>query len=386
MSTAQHGGTMDVTPRVVLVTGAARYLGSRLAAILQTHPSIERVIGVDMVPPAPALTAALGRTEFVRADIRNPIIAKVINSAGVDTVVHMNVIATPTGAGGRSAMKEINVIGSMQLLAACQKAPTVHRLVVKSTTAVYGSSSRDPALFREDTEPRALPRSGFAKDAFEVEGYVRGFGRRRPDVSVTVLRFTNFIGPRVDTPLTRYLSLPVVPTVLGFDPRLQFCAESDALEVLRRATVADHPGTFNVGGDGVLLLSQAIRRAGRLSLPILPPAVTAVGQVFRWFGLVDVSPEQMRFLEHGRVVDTTALRTIFGYEPTRSTLQAFDDFVAARIVPVVPPGLLDRLEQVARQVTGMPSAIPADNPAADDRAADNPAADNREAGRCLTPG
>lgn len=347
---------MDMTPRVVLVTGAARYLGCRLAATVAANPSIERIIGVDMVRPDPALVALLGRTEYVRADIRNPIIAKVINSAGVDTVVHMNVIATPTGAGGRSAMKEINVIGSMQLLAACQKAPSVQRLVVKSTTAVYGSSSRDPALFSEDMEPRALPRSGFAKDAFEVEGYVRGFGRRRPDVAVTMLRFTNFIGPDVDTPLTRYLSLPVVPTVLGFDPRLQFCAESDGLEVLRRATLEDHPGTFNVGGDGVLLLSQAIRRAGRLSVPILPPAATAVGQVLRRAGLVDFSPEQMRFLEHGRAVDTTALRTIFGYEPTRTTVQAFDDFVAARIAPVVPPGLVDRLEQLLRRVPGLPAA------------------------------
>lgn len=347
---------MNVTPRVVLVTGAARYLGSRLAAMLAANSSIHRVIGVDMVTPTPALTAALGRTEFVRADIRNPVIARVINSAGVDTVVHMNVIATPSGAGGRSAMKEINVIGSMQLLAACQKAPTVQRLVVKSTTAVYGSSPRDPAMFSEDMEPRALPRSGFAKDAFEVEGYVRGFGRRRPDVDVTMLRFTNFIGPDVDTPLTRYLALPVVPTVLGFDPRLQFCAESDGLEVLRRATLEDHPGTYNVGGDGVLLLSQAIRRAGRLSIPILPPAVTAVGQVLRRAGLVDFSPEQMRFLEHGRAVDITALRTVFGYEPTRTTLQAFDDFVAARVAPVVPPGLLDRLEEVARRLPGVPSA------------------------------
>ena len=92
----------------------------------------------------------LGRTEFVRADIRNPLIAKVIASADVDTVVHMNVIATPLGAGGRTAMKEINVIGTMQLLAACQKAPSMRKLVVKSTTAVYGSSPRDPALFTED--------------------------------------------------------------------------------------------------------------------------------------------------------------------------------------------------------------------------------------------
>ena len=314
---------------VVLVTGVSRYLGTRLASVLVQDPSIDRVIGVDTVPPPPAAVSALGRTEFVRADIRNPLIAKVIAQASVDTVVHMNLIATPLGAGGRSAMKEINVIGTMQLLAACQKAPSMRKLVVKSTTAIYGSSPRDPALFTEDVEPRSLPKAGYAKDAVEVEGYVRGFGRRRPDVVLSLLRFTNFIGSRIETPLTRYFSLPVVPTVLGFDPRIQLCHEDDGVEVLRRATVEDHPGIYNVGGEGVLLLSQALRRVGRPSFPVVAPAVSLVARACRRAGLVDVSPEQMRFLEHGRVADVSRLRGELGWAPRR-TSEAFDDFVATR--------------------------------------------------------
>jgi UDP-glucose 4-epimerase len=313
-------------PRVVLVTGASRYLGTRMASVLAADPSIERVIGVDTVAPRPETLGALGRTEFVRADIRNPLIAKVIAQAEVDTVVHMNVIATPLGAGGRTAMKEINVIGTMQLLAACQKAPSMRKLVVKSTTAVYGSSPRDPALFTEGTDPRALPKSGYAKDAVEVEGYVRGFGRRRPDVTLSVLRFTNFIGPSIETPLTRYLSLPVVPTVLGFDPRLQLCHEDDGIEVLRRCTLEEHPGIFNVGGEGVLLLSQAVRRVGRLSIPVPAPSVNLVASLFRRAGLVDFSPEQMRFLQHGRVADVSRIAKELGWQP-RSTAEAMQSFV-----------------------------------------------------------
>jgi UDP-glucose 4-epimerase len=313
-------------PRRVLVTGVSRFLGARLVAALQADPEIEQVIGVDTVPPR----GDLGRTQFVRADIRNPLIAKVIASSEVDTVVHLNVVATPLTVGGRTAMKEINVIGTMQLLAACQKSASVRKLVLKSTTAVYGSSPKDPALFTEDDEPRSLPRSGYAKDSVEVEGYVRGFGRRRQDVAITMLRFANFVGPRSDTPLTRYFSLPVVPKVFGFDPRIQFCHEDDAVEVLRLATLEDRPGTYNVGGSGVLLLSQAIRRAGRVSFPVLEPLVTFAGQGFRRAGLVDFSPEQLRFLEHGRVADTTRLRQRFGYSPRYTSPEAFDDFVRAR--------------------------------------------------------
>ncbi len=297
--------------------------------MLSADDSIERVIGVDTGPPRPEVRRTLGRTEVVRVDIRNPLIAKVIAQAGVDTVVHMNVIATPSDGGGRTAMKEINVIGTMQLLAACQRAPTMRRLVVKSTTAIYGSSPRDPALFTEDALPNEVPRSGYAKDAVEVEGYVRGFGRRRPDVDLSVLRFTNFVGPGIDTPLTRYFSLPVVPTVLGFDPRVQLCHEDDGIEVLRRTVKQSHPGIFNVGGDGVLLLSQAVRRLGRPSVPVASPAVWLLTSALRRAGIVDVSPEQMRWLEHGRASDVSRLAAEIGFTP-RPTAVAFEDFAALR--------------------------------------------------------
>lgn len=342
-------------PQVVLVTGVSRYLGARLARTLCDVPTISRVIGVDALPPSRELRANLGRTEFVRADIRNPLIGKVISTAAVDTVVHMNIRAAPHDSGGRSSMKEMNVIGTMQLLAACQKAETVRRLIVKSTTAVYGSSPRDPAMFTEAMEPRAQPRSGYAKDAMEIEGYVRGFARRRPDVDLSVLRFTNFIGPNVDSVLTEYFSLPVVPTVLGFDPRLQVLHEDDALEVLLRATLHELPGVFNVSADGVILLSQAIRRAGRIGLPVPGVAAGLVDLVVRGAGRVDYTTEQRRFLNHGRVVDTTRLKTEFGYRPRYDTIQAFDDFVRGRpLRPVVDPARLsaaqDGLLRLTRQL------------------------------------
>ncbi|HET6210221.1 MAG TPA: NAD-dependent epimerase/dehydratase family protein [Jatrophihabitans sp.] len=320
---------------VVLVTGISRYLGSRLAGRLAADPAIDRVIGVDTAPPARADLDLLGRTEFVRADIRNPLIAKVIEQARVDTVVHASVTAAPHSAGGRAPMKELNVIGTMQLLAACQKSDTVRRLVLKSTTAVYGASPRDPAIFTEDMPARRLPSSGYAKDAVEVEGYVRGFSRRRPDIGVTLLRFANFVGPFIDTPLTRYFQLPLVPTALGFDPRMQLVHETDAIEVLRLASTTDRPGTFNVAADGVLMLSQAIRRAGKLTIAIPTPAVSLVGRAVRRSGVVDFSPEQMQYLNYGRVVCNAKLKTEFGYTPAYTTEQAFDTLLTGRPVPQV---------------------------------------------------
>lgn len=341
------GARSSMSPSTVLVTGASRFVGGHLVARLAADPTIDRVLGADTVPPGQELVRRMGRAEFVRVDLRDPMIAKVISTAKVDTVVHASLSAHPSDSGpaprnrprnGRSTMKEMNVIGTMQLLAACQRSTTVARLVVKSTGAVYGASSLDQAVFAECDEPNALPAVGYTKDAVEIEGYIRGFARRREDVDVTVLRFANIIGPRIETVLSRYFSLPVVPTVLGYDARLQLLHEEDALAVLERATMVRLPGIFNVGGDGVLLLSQAIRRVGRIPVPVPESAVGAVGRLLRSVSLVDYSPEQTRFLNFGRVLDTTRLRNEFGFVPRWTTAQAFDDYVHGRALrPTIDP-------------------------------------------------
>jgi UDP-glucose 4-epimerase len=313
---------MSAAGKVVLVTGVSRDLGRRHARALAGTPGIDRVIGVDVVPPR----GDIGDVSFVRADIRTPVIAKVIAKEDVDTVVHMSVIATPGSAGGRHTMKELNVIGTMQLLAAAQKAPGLRHLVVKSTSTVYGASSRDPAMFTEDMEPRRAPRSGYAKDAAEVEGYVRGFARRRPDVRVTLLRCANVVGPHVQSPITSYFRLPVVPTVLGFDPRLQFLHQDDLLAVLAHAVTDGPAGTFNVAGDGVLVLSQAIRRLQRPTVALPSFAVGGLGSVLRQARVADFSPEQLSFLTFGRGIDTTRMRQELGFEPRYTTEEAFEDF------------------------------------------------------------
>jgi UDP-glucose 4-epimerase len=333
-------------PSTVLVTGASRLIGGQLVARLAADSTIDRILAVDTVPPRQDLLRQMGRAEFVRVDLRNPLITKVISAAKVDTVVHASLSAQPRDFGepqngyrnGYSAIREMNVIGTMQLLAACQKSMTVTRLVVKSTGAVYGASALAQAVFTERDALAGIPASGCAKDAVEVEGYVRGFARRREDLDVTVLRFTDIIGPRIDTVLSRYFSLPVVPTVLGYDGRVQLLHEQDALAVLEQAARERLPGVFNVGGDGVLLVSQAIRRMGRVAVPLPRPVVTTLGRLLCSAQLADYSLEHIQFLSFGRVLDTTRLRTEFGFVPRWTTAQAFDDYVRGRALrPTIDP-------------------------------------------------
>lgn len=310
--------------RIVLVTGAARHLGGQMVKALSRDPGVDRVIGVDVVPPRRPVPAS----EFIRADIRNPVIGKVLQATEADTVVHMGVIATSVQAGGRASMKEINVIGTMQLLAACQKSPRLQHLVVKSTSSIYGAGPKDPALFTEDMSPKHPPTSGWAKDSVEVEGFVRGFARRRPDVTVAIMRLANFIGPRVETAMTEYFSLPLVPTILGFDARLQFVHEDDGIEALRIATMQGASGVYNIAGDGVLALSQAVRRTGRPSLAMPGALMGVFGRAMAPTRLVDFSKEQVRFLTYGRGIDTSRAERDLGFRAPHTTAEAFSDFLS----------------------------------------------------------
>ena len=175
-----------------------------------------------------------------------------------------------------------------------------------------------------------------------------------------MLRFTNFIGPRIDSLMTGFFRMPVVPTALGYDARVQLLHEDDALAVLTRATTGDFVGTVNVGGEGTLLLSQTIRRLGRLEVPLPSPALGSVGRLSRRFGFVDYSPEQMRFLNFGRVVDTTVLREEFGYKPRYTTETALNDY-ARTVPPVISPRIVEaatsRVRNVLETVGGAATAI-----------------------------
>jgi UDP-glucose 4-epimerase len=332
-------------PKVVLVTGACRFLGGYLTSRLAQNPSINQIIAVDAIAPSKDLQRRMGRAEFVRADIRNPFIAKVIRNSDVDTVVHAAAASYAPRSGGRATLKELNVMGAMQLFAACQKAPSVRRVVLKSTSEVYGSDAYDPVVHTEDSSSRRPLGEGFAHDSLDIEGYARGLGRRRPDISVTILRLANMIGPAMDTALARYLTGPLVPTVFGHDARLQLLHEQDALGALERATMAGRAGTFNIGAKGIIMMSQAIRRAGRIPLPVPAFGVRAADSLSKASMSSEVTREQIDYLSYGRVMDTTRMRTELGFEPKWTTMEAFDDFVRGRgLAPIINPEWVRLLE------------------------------------------
>jgi len=283
----------------ILVTGLSSYWGGRLAQALEGFEQIEAIIGVDSREPK----LELERTEFVKVSNQHSLLQRIVRAAEIDTVIDTRMTVNSVAAPARFA-HENNVIGTMNILAACTGADSpVRKFVFKSSTHYYGSEQDDPAFFTESMRRPHPARTMLERDLVEAEQAITDYADKNREVTVTILRCANVLGPDVETAFTRMFALPLVPMVLGFDPRLQFVHEDDVVHALEHAALNRIPGTYNVAADGVLALSEAISLAGRRALPVLPPVgASLLAAPLRRLG-VRVPDEMTNLLRFGRGVD-----------------------------------------------------------------------------------
>ncbi|MGH9243734.1 MAG: NAD-dependent epimerase/dehydratase family protein [Acidimicrobiales bacterium] len=313
--------------RRVLVTGLGTFWGGRVAQALERDPSVDVIVGLDRKDPA----VELERTEFVRADDSYSILDRIVRATKVDTIVHTFLVVDSTQMPS-ARIHETNAIGTMNLFAAASApAGTVRNVVVKSSTLVYGASPRDPNWFDEDTRRAARARTRVERSLLEVEGYVRDYAVDNPHVTVSLLRFSNVLGPDIRTPLARLLELPAVPQIAGFDPRLQFVHEDDVVRSMLFVLNEEHPGVYNVAGDGLPSWSEVAAICGKRLLPLPPWGTGLVTGPLARFG-IEFPPELLALLRFGRGVDNRRLKEAgFRYTFTSTgTVEAFAEGMRLR--------------------------------------------------------
>ena len=311
----------------VLVTGLGTFWGGRVAQALEADPEVEIIVGLDREEPS----IELERTEYVRSDENYSILSRIVKATNVDTIVHTFLVVDSTTMSSRT-MHEINVIGTMNLFAAAS-APgsTVRNVVVKSSTLVYGSSKEDPTWFSEEM-PRTSPaKTPVERSLLAVEGYVRDFAEDNPHVNVTLLRFSNVLGPDIVTPASKALELPLVPSLFGFDPRLQFVHEDDVVRALMFVLDNQVPGIYNVAGDGQLPWSEVAKICAKRTAPLPPIGMGLATAPLRRVG-VELPPELLALLKYGRGVDNRRFkRAGFEYRHTSAgTVKAFVEALRLR--------------------------------------------------------
>ena len=188
-----------VPGRRILIAGVGTHWGTELALRLERDDRVEQVIGIDTTPPL----AQLERTEFLEADIRSPLLARLLPATGVDTLVHAGILWYPEPGKPSRALHDINVIGTLQLLAACERTPTLERVVLRGSAAIYGCEPTGPSFFSEEMARDFPLRTRFQRDIGELESYFENFARRHGRLTCCMLRFQPEIGPGLDAPLVQ---------------------------------------------------------------------------------------------------------------------------------------------------------------------------------------
>src|SRR3954451_162785 len=157
--------------RRVAITGISSRWGIDLARRLERDPDVEYIAGTDAPPPP----AELERTDFIEADLRSPVLSRLLPGTEVDTVVHCGILWYPEPGKPARALHEINVIGTLQLLAACERTESLRTVIVRGSAAIYGSEGASPAFYTEDLTRKHPLRTRFQRDISELEEYFENF-------------------------------------------------------------------------------------------------------------------------------------------------------------------------------------------------------------------
>ena len=303
----------------ILITGVAGTWGARVAARLGREAGLH-IIGLDREAPGQEIEGL----DFVQADVRNPQLVELLKTEQVDTVCHLAFVETELP---NEAAFDLNVVGTTKVLGACAEAG-VRKAVLKSSTAVYGARPGNAAFLTEEHALRGSKRSGTIRDLLEIETFCSGFRRRSPQLMLTILRFAGIVGTTVDTPMTRFLKVPMAPSLWGFDPRMQIIHEDDVLEALAHAVLKDAPGVINVAAEDIIPMNKVRGLAGK------PPI--SIPHLLAYWGrdllartgrrVHDSMPMEPDYLRYPWVADLRRMREELGFSPRYYAEDALREF------------------------------------------------------------
>ena len=297
----------------VFVTGAATWTGGNLIRRLSKRSDMT-VFAVDDRKPRVSFNA-----DFRKLSLDGLGLARYVLEIEPTIIMHLQSVHRTSEEGRRSSGEE-RILGSLGLFGAIERLESVRSVVIKSDTAIYGASPRNPSVLSERTRPQGRP-SRFQRDLAEMERFIGQAATIHPDTTFTTLRFAPIFGPNVENSISRYLTLPVVPTLMGFDPRLQFIHDRDAVDALEHAIDRPREGTFNVAADGQMYLSRVLRLGRRIPQPLPGRTFDAA---LRALTRVNVpAPDHLAgLLKHGRVTDNRRMHEDLAFTPTLNCRQS----------------------------------------------------------------
>ncbi|MCE9624491.1 MAG: NAD-dependent epimerase/dehydratase family protein [Deltaproteobacteria bacterium] len=309
----------------IALTGSG-FKGQALLHWLENSPIFPKVIFLDYKKPK----TQLKKTKYYRVDLTENLadvkLYDILAEEKVDTLIHTALPITPPR--NVAWAHELLSVGSMYVCNAAAEAK-VRKMILASTADVYGAFPDNPAYITENQPPRGGLKSRFIADKIDAEKQFLKYAQKYPQSTVTILRPATILGPTIQSYKTLYLSRLLVPTVLGFDPLVQFLHEVDLLRAFQAVILKDYPGIFNIASKGILPLSRAIKLLGKIDVPLSLMGLKSLVQLL-WF--LDISPApatHLEYLKYSCVVATDRAEKVMGFVPRYSCNETLLEFVGA---------------------------------------------------------
>ncbi|RMF32564.1 MAG: NAD-dependent epimerase/dehydratase family protein [Chloroflexi bacterium] len=299
---------------VVAVTGISGHVGRGLLPLLEQDPTVERIIGIDLVPPAQGGT----KVEFHRADVRDEGIVALFQ--GADVVVHLAFILFLRPGQPDDWPDEVNIGGSQNVARAAAQAG-VRRFVTLSSLLAYGGRPDNPIPILESYPLRGRLDFFYSRAKVMLERFLARFAREHPEMTVTILRACGVMGPRADPDrMAGYTTRPFFAIRNG--PPMQMVHEEDVATAIHLAVRRDLPGAYNLAPDDWVKMADVMRAIGWPVLELPYGLVRLLTSLAYRTGRSLIHPKMLDELRYPIILSNVRLRAQ-GWAPRYSSRETF---------------------------------------------------------------
>jgi UDP-glucose 4-epimerase len=302
----------------VAITGAAGYLGHALIQHLEHNDMCEHIVGLSRRQ----WQHEFSKLEYHSMDVRSENLSTLLTKSGVDTILHLAFVVNPLH--NEQEMHSINVDGTRNVLAAAVESQ-IKKVIITSSTLVYGAWPDNPAQLTEDDPQRGHPTYYYNQDKITIERLCQKFQNDYPEIVVTILRPCLVLGPTVDQFYSRILNWPVLPLVGGCNPQIQFVHEDDVARAYEHFLTNSISGSFNIVGTGTMTWKEIVYKAGKRAIRMPTLLVYPLVRLLWGLHLIEIPPQVMDFIRYPWIASGERARRA-GFIPnysTKETLQSF---------------------------------------------------------------